>query len=141
MTKRTRRAAPRHRASRSAKPNRRNPRLLSGAERKLLETARRLSKRFHGTPAAVVELAPNERQGGRSRFAAVLGEVASMSYEPPRASKRGGQRWQHEMGDRGSGRPTASNRPLLAVDPRTRRPFLIFGRSPLRVSSARGLVG
>lgn len=115
--------------------------MLNPSERKLLATARRMSKRFHGTPAAVVELAPSERQGGRSRFAMVMGELASMAYEPPRGSKRGGDRWTHEITDRGTGQPQAKNRPLLAVDPKNRRPFLIFGRSPLRVSSARGLVG
>jgi hypothetical protein len=114
---------------------RRNP-----SDSRLLATAQRLSRRFHGRGDQVLELAPSERQG-RSRFAVLVGRLEALTYEPPGGSRRGGTSWTHASGDRGGGKPSARHRPLLVVDPKTRRPFLLFGRSPLRFSSARGLVG
>lgn len=121
--------------AKKTKPRRRNP----GSGSKALEAAKRLSKRFHGN-VQVVELNDRERRP-LPRYVAVVGELDELTYSPDPRSKRGSVRWRHESGDRGPGRPRARSKPLVVVDPRTKRPAIVAHRSPLRFSSDRGLVG
>ncbi len=110
------------------------------AESEQLATARRLAREFHGTDSGVVlELDPDERRA--SRYAVVVGEVPAIEYQPPAQSKRAGAVYRHESGDRGPGQPEAHERPLLAVDPVTRRPIIVQHKSPMKFSSKKGLVG
>lgn len=104
-----------------------------------LARARRLAARFHGDARGQV-IALSKRERTLPRYAVVAGDLDAMTYAP-RAGKRSAWRWNHESGDRGGGRTKSPNRPLLAVDPKTRRPFLVPFRSPMRFSSRRGFVG
>lgn len=121
-----------------SKKKKRNP-SLTPAERRQLATAKRLSKQFHGDAYHVVEL--NSRERTMPRFAVVAGELTDMTYEPNPGSKRSNYKWQHESGDRGFGRSRSGNKPLLVVDPKTKRPAIVAHRSPMRFSSKRGFVG
>lgn len=124
---------------------RRNPRSSSQGKRRnaagnQLETARRMARQFHGTDRGhVVELEPHERQV--SRYGVVVGHVEAIEYQPLPGSQRAAATWRHESGDRGVGQPRAKHKPLLVVDPITKRPQIVAHRSPLRFSSRRGLVG
>lgn len=104
------------------------------------EAAIRLAKEFHGTAEGhIVELEPAERR--TPRYGVVVGELTAVEYQPLRGSRRGGMTWRHESGDRGETSPRSRHRPLLVVDPLTRRLAIVPHRSPLRFSSKRGLVG
>ena len=112
---------------------------LTAAEKRELTAARRLSKQFHGTGAQVVELDRKERQ--LPRFAVVAGELDEFTYAPARQSKRGADKWRHQSGDRGPGWPRSPNRPLVIVDPKTRRPAIVAHRSPMRLDGKKGFIG
>lgn len=114
----------------------RNPTSVPEAEQ--LDLARRLSRRFHGF-VDIVELQPEERVV--SRYLVVLGEIPALEYLPDPQSKRGGVIWRHEAGDIGFGRNIAGERPLLCVDPVTRRPVIVPNRSRMTFDPDHGLVG
>ena len=116
------------------------PTRLSPADRQALRQAQRLAQEFHGTSTAVVELRPEER-GNLPRFVTVAGELADFSYVPPPGSARAGYQWRHTSGDRGPFEQESPYRPLVVVDPRTRRPALLRGRSPMRLDPEKGFVG
>lgn len=122
-------------------PKRRNPSLPAAARRQL-EAARRLARKFHGKfgGAQVVELSPTERRP-LSRFAVALGDLVDVTYGPDRKSTRGRNLWTHTSGDRGILKQRARNKPLLIVDPKTRRPALALNRSPMKLDPDHGLVG
>ncbi|MCL5264914.1 MAG: hypothetical protein M1343_06950 [Chloroflexi bacterium] len=128
------------------RPPKRNPqrvdtgtRRLSAADRQALATAKRLSAEFHGQPH-VVELSAAERKP-LPRFVAAAGALDEFTYVPGGHSKRGLYRYSHESGDRGSGKSKSRNRPLLVVDPLTRRPAIVADKSPMRFSGKQGFVG
>ncbi len=113
---------------------------LSPEDRKAFNSAKRLAVQFHGDKGAeVIELDPDERK--LPRFLTVLGEMPELQYETPAGSKRAGWIWEHAAGDRGFGRPSSPNRPVLAADPTTRRPVLVPARSPVRFNGKLGLIG
>lgn len=120
---------------------RRNPERLSAADKTSLAEAERIAQEFHGEAGyrQVVELTPRERK--LPRFVTALGEMPEVQYEPGRGSKRQEYIWQHKAGDRGFGQQTAPGRPVLAVDPNTRRPVIVAMRSSMKLDSQRGLVG
>ena len=128
------------RASGGKKRSKRNPGPdnLSSDER-LLERARRLSEQFHGTRGEVIELSERERR--LPRYVVALGTMPELSYEPDPSSKRSGARWIHQAGDRGLEQPASDKKPILAVDPETKRPIIVAAGSPMRFSSKKGLVG
>ncbi len=121
----------------NAKP-RRNPATLTAREKRELETARRMSKKFHGN-SQVIELDAQDRQV--PRFAVAVGEISDLTYSPNRGSKRRGADWHHTSGDRGPGKPRSRQKPLLVADPITKQPILLKHRSPMKFSSKQGLVG
>ena len=112
---------------------------LTPAERRQLNAAKRLARQFHGEDYEVVELDPDERK--LPRFLPVLGRMPTLEYEPSPGSKRAGYVYEHESGDRGFGQKASPNAPLLAADPKTRRPVIVPLRSPVRFSGKVGLVG
>ena len=116
----------------------RNPATLTAREKRELETARRMSKQFHGN-SQVIEL--NQKDRHVPRFAVAAGEISEMTYSPNRGSKRQGTDWHHKSGDRGPGKPRSRQKPLLVADPITKQPILLKHRSPMKFSSKRGLVG
>ena len=67
--------------------------------------------------------------------------MSELDYEPDRGSKRAGYRWEHQAGDRGPLAPKSKKKPVLAVDPRTRRPVIVPMGSPMKLDPRRGLVG
>ncbi|TAK33508.1 MAG: hypothetical protein EPO21_13105 [Chloroflexota bacterium] len=125
-----------------ALPPRRNPArrrtALTEEERDQLEQARALSREFHGIED-VIELDPRERQ--LPRFLVAMGAMPELEYEPLASSKRGHVRWVHESGDRGPLSKRSRAKPLLTVDPRTRRPVIVPMRSSMVLDPERGLVG
>ncbi|MDA8186841.1 MAG: hypothetical protein M0T85_01700 [Dehalococcoidales bacterium] len=124
------------------RPPKRNPKKgkrLSAADRKALATAKAISSQFHGD-AQVVELSAAERKP-LPRFVPVAGALDEFTYAPGGRSKRGPYRYSHEAGDRGTGKPKSHKKPLLVVDPKTRRPAIVTDKSPMRFSSKRGFVG
>ncbi len=110
------------------------------ADRKALAAARRLSQQFHGTPGEVVELSARERKP-LPRYVVSVGELKEFTYEPEPGSKRARFAWRHESGDRGLGQPKADAKPLVVVDPKTRRPAIVPHRSPMKLDGRRGFVG
>lgn len=109
-------------------------------DKRELARAKGLATRFHGRwNGFVLELDPEERQ--QSRYVVALGEAPALEYAPGETSKRGGVVWRHQSGDRGRGAEDSPNRPLLAVDPITRRPLLVPMASPMRFNARLGLVG
>lgn len=124
--------------------SRRNPRARhSGAplcekDRRQLEDAQRLSEEFHGNKNQVWELEPHERR--LSRFVVKAGSLQDFTYDPGRGSTKGDALYEHEAGDRGLLAPKAKDKPLLVVDPKTRRPALVPNRSPMKLTG-RGFVG
>ena len=110
---------------------------LSPEEKAELAAAISLSERFHGTPVEVIELSDDERL--LPRFAMAAGEIDGLSYEPCLHSTRGRIVWDHRSGDMGFGR-RAAGRPLLAVDPKTKRPFLVRWQSKMKLDPSLGLV-
>lgn len=118
----------------STKRPKRNPKQVVGSDRKLLEAARRLSERFHGTRAEVVELSPEERKA-LPRYVTVAGTLEDFTYRPdPSTSKRGKDAWRHQSGDRGPLKARSKNKPVVVVDPRTGKPALVANRSPMRLT-------
>lgn len=124
-------------------PKRRNPAptraALTQAERNELSAARRLSEEFHGTDSQVIELGQRERQ--LPRFVVALGKIPELAYQPNAASDKGTDIYVHEAGDRGPFRTRARQKPLLAADPRTRRPLIVPMRSPVVFEADKGLIG
>lgn len=121
-------------ARQKIKPRKRNP-----ADAKLLAKAKNLSKRFHGR-TEVVELSPKERRG-LPKYVLVAGELAEFSYAPSAKSKRGGYSWVHKVQERGMLKKQSKRRPLLVVDPQTRRAAIVTNRSGLKFDAKRGFVG
>ena len=115
----------------------RNPKLCEKDQRQL-EAAQRLSEEFHGNRNQVWELEPHERH--LSRFVVKAGSLQDFTYDPGRGSKKGDALYEHEAGDRGLLAPKAREKPLLVVDPKTRRPALVPNRSPMKLTE-RGFVG
>lgn len=101
--------------------------------------ARALSEEFHGTPGEVMTLSPGARR--LPKYVTILGRLPELRYTPARGSRRAGFTWVHKAGDRGMLARASRRQPLLAVDPRTRRPVVIPGGSPMRFDPKRGLVG
>lgn len=129
MADRSKRRSPR-RGTRNRKPS----------ESRALATAKRLARQFHGTvKGQIVTLTERERR--LPKHAVRVGALEDLTYRPSAGSKRGGWRWRHESGDRGLGRQRSANKPVVAVDPKTKRAFIVPGRSPMRFSARRGLVG
>lgn len=119
------------------KKSRRNP---SGGDKAAITKARRLARNFHGKGAGdVLKLDARERTRP-PKYAVLVGELKNIVYTPLRG-KRANANWDHLSGDRGSGVKAGKLKPYLAVNPKTRRPFLVMGRSGLHFSSKRGLVG
>ena len=108
-----------------------------------LAKARAQSRQFHGGAGRghVVELNAAERRGGRSRFAVLVGEQTAQEYRTPNDSRRGGSTWRHAAGDRGAGKPSSRNAPLLVADPKSGEVFTVRGKSPMRFLPRQGLVG
>lgn len=130
-----------HRGGKPARrpnPRRRNP-SLTDSDRRQLEAAQRLSEEFHGDPSHVLELEGHERL--LPRFVVEAGKIDEFTYEPGRGSDRGGSLWEHESGDRGVLRRRAKEKPVLAVDPRNRKPVWVPNRSPMKLDPDRGFVG
>jgi hypothetical protein len=121
----------------ATKRKRRNP--TSSADKKALETAKRLSKRFHGKATEIIELSAKERK--LPRYLVALGSMPEVRYKPRKGSKRNGFEWVHESGDKGPMQKKAKKAPFLAVDPKTKRPVIVPVGSPMKFSSARGLIG
>ena len=115
---------------------------LRPSGRKELARALTVAREFHGEgqTAAVVELSEKER-ARPPRFAVVIGELESLAYVPPGDSERAGAVWEHRSGDRGPFGPASDKRPILAADPKTKRPFIVQDGSPMRLDSDVGLVG
>ena len=90
------------------------------------------SRVFHGSEAFTM------RVGGRKYV--VIGYLEALEYRPPTGSRRSGAIYRHELGDYGNGK-RSTGRPLLVADPRTGEVKLIKGRSGLKFSPVRGLVG
>lgn len=105
----------------------------------LLRQAERLSKAFHGNIAGVYALSARERRP-LPKYVVKVGNLDELVYRPDRDSQRGQYRWRHESGDRGFGRGRAKEKPMVAVDPRTRRAYVLPNRSPMRLTK-RGLAG
>lgn len=104
--------------------------------------ARRQATTFHG-PAGksqVVRLTGQDRAAPPA-VGLVVGTVESITYRPAPGSRRAAWNWEHKSGDRGQGKAIAREKPLLVVDPRTRRPHLVMNKSPMRFSARKGLVG
>lgn len=118
------------------KPKKRNP--VARAEKRMLATAKRLSKRFHGR-SEVVELSPRERRP-LPRYMVVAGELDEFTYAPDKRSKLGAAKYSHKVGD-GSTKPRGRKKPLIVVDPGTKRPAILLNGSGMKFSSARGFVG
>lgn len=104
---------------------------------KTLASARRLSRNFHGTDDQVVKLDKRE-QKPLEDYGVVLGEVVAIEYRPLKGS-RAPHVWRHESGDKGN--EQTNRKPLLVVNPKTKRPAIVMHRSGMRFSSKRGLVG
>lgn len=120
---------------------RQNPGTLTPADKATLTRAETLAAEFHGEAGyrQVIELGKRERT--LPRFLVGLGEMPEVQYEPGRGSKRQEYVWQHRAGDLGFGQQEAAGRPVLAVDPNTRRPVIVAMRSSMKLDSQRGLVG
>jgi len=116
----------------------RNP-VLTPEDRRALETAKRLSQQFHGTPSEVYELSARERRP-LPRFVAAMGRLAEVVYEPEQGT-RSQFRYRHRSGDRGPLAPSSQKKPILAIDPRTKRPAIVLDRSPIKLDPRRGLEG
>ena len=118
-----------------------NPASLSPSDRRDLARAMKMAKQFHGPDGdrQVVELSAKERKV--SRFAVIAGALEDFTYAPAAGSARGNWKWNHESGDRGSGKPKSPNKPFVVVDVRTKRPVIVAHKSPLKFSSRRGWVG
>lgn len=117
-----------------AKAKKRNP-----ADSKALASAKRLSKMFHGS-TEVVELSAKERKP-LPRYVVVAGQLDEFTYAPGASSKRGAYKWSHKSGDKGPLAKNGKAKPLLVVDPATKRPAIVANRSGMRFSSKRGFVG
>lgn len=131
----TARSSHRRRPKRQQSKARRNP----SFDKRALAAARRVSRLVNGPAGGdVVKLTEAERK--LPKYLAVVGEVVDVSYKPTGRSTRGKYTWEHASGDRGDGKPRAKGRPLLAVDPRTKRPVWVPFKSPMKLSK-RGLIG
>jgi len=115
------------------KPKKRNP-----TDSKLLQRAKSLSKRFHGT-TKVVQLSAKERKP-LPKYVVVVGELDELTYAPGKRSQRGRFRYSHKTGDKGRGERTR-RKPLLVVDPKTKKAAIVANRSGMRFSASRGFVG
>jgi hypothetical protein len=115
-----------------------NPVPVKASERKALRQAQKLSMAFHGTDTEVIKLSNKERM--LPQYVVALGEVPSLTYEPREGSSRDDGTWTHEAGDRGPGEPKSPNKPMLAINPRTKKPVIVPMRSPMRFTK-RGLIG
>lgn len=104
-----------------------------------LERAKKMSEQFHGTDSEVMELSPAERH--ISQYVVSLGPMPDLDYEPRVNSDRNGWIWTHQSGDRGDLVPKAKGKPVLAVDPVTKRPVLVMYRTGMKFDENRGLVG
>ena len=104
---------------------------------KTMKSALHLSRNFHGTDDQVVKLDKRE-QKPLEDYGVVLGEVVAIEYRPLKGS-RAPHVWRHESGDKGN--EQSSRKPLLVVNPKTKRPAIVMHRSGMKFSSKRGLVG
>lgn len=138
LKKRKTNPAAKRKARRNPAPARQAPK-AGGRDRKAYETARRLSETFHGD-AQVVELTPAERKG-LPRFVAVAGDMEDFTYAPKPGSKRAGYNWKHESGDRGFGRGRGKRKPLIVIDPDTKRPAIVSNRSGMTFEPEIGFIG
>lgn len=116
------------------------PKNLKAGERKALAVAKRLSKQFHGTETEVIELSPDERKA-LPRFVMAAGDLTEFSYAPDGNSLKGEFEYEHKSGDRGPFETKSRRKPILAVDPKTKRPVIVPAQSPMRLDSKRGFVG
>lgn len=116
------------------RPTRRNP-----SEQRALNRAKAVSRMVNGARGNdVIELREEERR--LPKYLAVVGELAEMTYRPNARSTRGSWDWTHASGDRGALQAKGKRKPVLAVDPKTKRPYLIPFGSAMRLTK-RGLVG
>ena len=97
-----------------------------------------MSEAFHGNKRHVLVLSEQERR--LPKYVVELGQMPELDYQPTR-SERAGAIYQHTAGDRGFLMPKARGKPLLAADPRNRRPLIVPMRSPVVFDEERGLVG
>ncbi len=105
-----------------------------------LGKAKRLATRFHGHwRGHVYELTPKERK--LSRYVVAAGTLEDYTYAPKKGSKRAFARWKHESLDRGLGKPKGRKKPLLAVDPATKKPVIVARGAAVEFSGRRGFVG
>jgi hypothetical protein len=107
-----------------------------------LARAKRLARQFHGPngEGLVIELTAKERQ--LPRYVVEMGRIPELVYEPDsKRSLRGGYTYEHASGDRGLLQRKAKGKPILCIDPKTKRPVFVPMGSPMRVSGKRGLVG
>lgn len=105
----------------------------------LLVKARKMSRQFHGHENAVMELTDKERL--LPKYVLVAGQLQDFGYKPDRHSERGGYVWEHKSGDRGMFGKVSPNKPLMAVDPITKRPLFVAKRSGMRFKPDKGFVG
>lgn len=131
----TKRPAPRKPA------RRRNPApALTPEERRQLERVTKMSEDFHGSKRGVIELDPAERKRLGYRFGCLVGYVDDIDYDVPRWSDRKGE-WDHSSGDRGWWGKRSKRKMMLVVGPDGRHPQLVQNHSPMRLSTALGLMG
>lgn len=107
-----------------------------------LARAKRLARQFHGPKgeALVIELSAKERQ--LPRYVVEMGRMPELAYEPDgKRSGRGGYVYEHKAGDRGLLRRKAKGKPVLAVDPLTKRPVFVAMGSPMKANRRKGLIG
>jgi len=101
--------------------------------------AKRLSKQFHGR-TEVVELSAKERKP-LPKYVVVAGELDEFTYAPNPKSKKGDAVWSHKTRDRGFLRSKGKRRPLLVVDPKTKRAAIVPNRSGMKFDPKAGFVG
>lgn len=107
-----------------------------------LARAKRLARQFHGPKGdgLVIELSAKERK--LPRYVVEMGRMPELVYEPDaRRSNRAGYQYEHESGDRGLLRRKAKGKPVLCIDPKTKRPVFVAMGSPMKANSRKGLIG
>lgn len=112
------------------KARRRNP---PAVDRREYARAAKLAESIHGdADKNVVYLSAKERQ--LPALLTVLGRSPGIAYDvKSRKSNRQG-RWYHEAGDRGAVVPSRrGRRPLLAINPKTKRPVIVPMGSGMRL--------
>ncbi|MCL5107897.1 MAG: hypothetical protein M1401_03315 [Chloroflexi bacterium] len=122
------------------KPGQKKASRVKGRENRDLRRAKRLAEKFHGTwQDNVVELSAKDRRKP-SRYAVVAGELKDYTYSP-RKGKRAEYDWHHDSLDKGFGRGKGKKKPLLVVDPATKKPAIVANRAAVKFDPRRGFMG